>query len=178
LSNHKTTVEALPEFISPKSIELFTKHHVFTEAEIRSRYEILMEAYCKTIHIEALTMVDMVKSEIIPACIDYQNDLAKLLQRKKACSASAGDFDASLEEQLLGNIAKLSSCLLKNLSTLEKALLESKEERKILAQAQFYRNSIFAAMSELRLVVDELETLVARKHWPFPVYGEILFSVI
>ncbi|MCL1958693.1 MAG: glutamine synthetase III, partial [Spirochaetes bacterium] len=105
LSNHKTTVEALPEFISPKSIELFTKHHVFTEAEIRSRYEILMEAYCKTIHIEALTMVDMVKSEIIPACIDYQNDLAKLLQRKKACSASAGDFDASLEEQLLGNIA-------------------------------------------------------------------------
>jgi glutamine synthetase len=178
LSNHKTTVEALPEFISQKSIELFTKHNVFTEAELRSRYEILMEAYCKTIHIEALTMVDMVKSEIIPACIDYQNDLAKLLQRKKACSALAGDFDASLEEQLLGNIAKLSSCMLKNLSTLEKALLESKEERKILAQAQFYRNSIFAAMSELRLVVDELETLVARKHWPFPVYGEILFSVI
>jgi len=178
LSNHKTTVEALPEFISPKSIELFTKHHVFTEAELRSRYEILMEAYCKTIHIEALTMVDMVKGEIIPACIDYQNDLAKLLQRKKACSAAAGDYDVSLEEHLLGNIAKLTSCMLKNLSALEKALLETKEERKILAQAQFYRNSIFAAMSELRLVVDELETLVARKHWPFPVYGEILFSVI
>jgi len=174
LSNHKTTVDALPEFISPKSIELFTKHHVFSESELRSRYEILMEGYCKTIHIEALTMVDMVKGEIIPACIDYQNDLAKLLQRKKAL----GYFDSSMEEQLLGNIAKLSSCLVQKLATLEKVLLESKEERKILEQAQFYRNSIFAAMSELRLIVDELETLVARKHWPFPVYGEILFSVI
>jgi len=174
LSNHKTTVEALPEYISPKSIELFTKHHVFTESELRSRYEILMESYCKTIHIEALTMVDMVKGEIMPACIDYQNDLAKLLQRKKAL----GYFDSSLEEQLLGNIAKLSACLVKKLSTLEDVILESKEERKILEQAQFYRNSIFAAMSELRLIVDELETLVARKHWPFPVYSEILFSVI
>jgi len=174
LSNHKTTVDALPEYISPKSIELFTKHHVFSESELRSRYEILMENYCKTIHIEALTMVDMVKGEIIPACIDYQNDLAKLLQKKKAL----GYFDSSLEEQLLGNIAKLSSCLVQKLATLEKVLIESKEERNILAQAQFYRNSIFAAMSELRLIVDELETLVARKHWPFPVYGEILFSVI
>jgi glutamine synthetase len=133
-----------------------------------------MEGYCKTIHIEALTMVDMVKGEIIPACIDYQNDAIKLLQRKKAL----GYYDSTLEEHLLGNISKLSACLLNKLSELEKALIESKEEREILAQAQFYRNSIFAAMSELRLIVDELETLVARKHWPFPVYSEILFSVI
>ena len=174
LSNLKTTVEALPEFISSKSIEVFGRHNVFNEAEIRSRYEILMESYCKTIHIEALTMVDMVKGEIFPACIDYQNDLTKLLERKKTC----GEYDASLEEHLLGNIAKLSSCLLRKLSVLENALLESKEEREILSQASFYRDRIFAAMSELRLIIDELETLVARKHWPFPAYGRILYSVM
>jgi glutamine synthetase len=178
LSNLKTTVEALPEFVSRKSVELFTRHHVFTETEIRSRYEILMEGYCKTVHIEALTMVDMVKGEIIPACIDYQNDVAKLLKQKKACAAAAGDYDASLEEHLLGNIAKLSSCLLKKLSALESALLESKEEGDIAAHALFYRERIFTAMLELRLVVDELETLVAKKHWPFPTYAQILYSVL
>jgi glutamine synthetase len=174
LSNLKTTVDALPEFISPKSIELFTKHHVLTDSEIHSRYEILMEAYCKTIHIEALTMVDMVKGDIMPACIDYQNDLTKLLGHKKAL----GYYDSSLEEHLISNISKLSACLLKKLSALEDALLESKEERDILAQARFYRNRIFAAMSELRLIVDELETLVAKKHWPFPTYAQILYSVV
>ncbi|MDR2701822.1 MAG: glutamine synthetase III [Spirochaetaceae bacterium] len=174
LSNLKTTVDALPEFISKKSVELFAKHHVFTETEIHSRYEILMDAYCKTIHIEALTMVDMVKGEIMPACIDYQNDVIKLLERKKAL----GYFDSSLEEHLLNNIAKLSSCLLKKLSALESVLLESKEERDIVTHALFYRDKIFAAMLELRLAVDELETLIAKKHWPFPTYGQILYSVI
>jgi len=174
LSNLKTTVEALPEFVSQKSIELFTKHHVFTESEIRSRYEILMEGYCKTIHIEALAMVDMVKGDIFPACINYQNDLTKLLERKKAL----GYFDSSLEENLISNISKLSSSLLKKLSDLENALLQTKEERDIASQARFYREKIFAAMVELRIDVDGLETLVARKHWPFPTYGQILYSVI
>jgi glutamine synthetase len=174
LSNLRTTVDALPEFISRKSIELFTKHQVYTESEMRSRYEILMESYCKTINIEALTLVDMVKAEIIPACVNYQNDLAKLLERKKSC----GEYDVSLEEHLLGNIAKLSSCLLKKLFALEDALLESKEECDISTHARFYRNRIFTAMAELRLIVDELETLVARKHWPFPTYSEILYSVV
>jgi glutamine synthetase len=174
LSNLKTTVEALPEFVSKKSVDLFTKHHVFTETELHSRYEIFMEAYCKTIHIEALAMVDMVKADIFPACINYQNDLTKLLQRKKAL----GYFDSSLEENLIGNIAKLSAGLFNKLSDLENALLQTKEERDIVSQARFYRERIFAAMVELRLVVDELETLVAREHWPFPTYGQILFSVI
>ena len=174
LSNLKTTVEALPEFISQKSIELFTKHNVFTESEMYSRYDILMEGYCKTIHIEALTMVDIVKGEIIPACVDYQNDLAKLLSRKKTC----GEYDTSMEEYLLNSISKLSSCLLKRLNILEDALLESKEERDVFNHASFYRDRIFTAMSELRLIVDELETLVARKHWPLPTYAKLLYSIL
>jgi glutamine synthetase len=174
LSNLKNTVETLPAFISKKSVDLLTKHGVFTEAEIHSRYEIMLEAYCKTLHIEALTMVDMVKGDIIPACIDYQNDLAKLLGRKK----SLGGYDSSVEEQLLGNIAKLSSRLLKNLGVLENVIIETKEEREILAQAGFYRDKIFTAMAELRLVADELETFVAKKYWPFPAYSQMLFSVV
>ena len=174
LSNLKTTVDALPEFISEKSVKLFARHGVFTATELHSRYEILMEGYCKAIHIEALTMADMVKGEIIPACVDYQNELAKLLGRKNLC----GGFDTSMEGRLLGSIAKLSSCLMSKLDVLESAVEETKEDRDILARAAFYRDSVFAAMSELRLVVDELETLVARKLWPFPTYAKILYSVM
>jgi len=175
LSNLKTTIDALPEFVSKKNIDLFTKHHVLTETEIHSRYDILLEAYCKTLHIEALTMVDMVKGQIIPACVDYQRELVDLLRQKKAYG---GGLDVSLEENFLNNISKLSTSLLKKLNALETAVLETKEDRKILAQAGFYRDKVFTAMSELRLIVDELETLVARKHWPIPTYAEILYSVI
>ena len=174
LSNLKTTVEALPEFVSPKSIDLFTKHGVFTEAELHSRYEILLEGYCKTLHIEALTMVDVVKGQLMPACIDYQNELATLLAHKK----SFGEVDTTLELYLLDNIAKLSGCMLRKLQTLEAAILASKEEREILDLASFYRTDVFAAMSELRAVVDELETLTANKHWPLPTYAKLLYSVI
>jgi len=174
LSNLKNTVEAMPSFISKKSIEVFTQHRVLTEQEIHSRFEILMEGYCKVIHIEALTMVDMVKGEIIPACIDYQNELANLLNQKKAC----GQYDNSLEAHLLEKISKLSATLLKKLNTLETSILDSKEEQDVTAHASFYRDKVFTSISELRLVVDELETLVARKHWPFPTYAELLYSVI
>lgn len=173
LSNLRTTVDALPAFISAKSIALFTKHHVFTEAEIRSRYEILMEEYCKTLHIEALTMTDMIRKEIIPACVRYENELSELLYRKKAC----GEYDCSLEEQLLEKISRLSGCMLKKLGALESSVIDSKQDREILELARFYREEIFGNMTELRLVVDELETLVAKRHWPIPAYDEMLYSV-
>ena len=176
LSNLKTTVDALPKFIEKKSIDLFSRHHVFTEAEIYSRYEILMEAYCKTLHIEALTMIDMVKGDIIPACMDYQREIVDLLRQKKTYGGN--NIDCTLEEYFLNNITKLSACLLKKLIDLENTVLESSQEREILAQATFYRDRIVTAMSELRVIVDELETLVAKKHWPIPTYAELLYSVI
>ena len=174
LSNLKTTVDALPEFISEKSIDLFTKHSVFTESEIHSRYEILMESYCKTLHIEALTMVDLVRGEVIPACVAYQSELAKLLKLKSIDSG----MDVTMESCLLERIARLSGCLLKKLTALENAVLEAGETREILGQATFYRDCVFASMSELRLVVDELETLIAKKHWPLPTYAQLLYSVV
>lgn len=174
LSNLKNTVEALPALISEKSIDVFTRHNVFTTAEIRSRYEILLENYCKTLHIEALTMADLVRKEILPACISYQNELLKLLSGKKA----HGQFDCWPEEYYLDRISRLSACTLKKLNNLENILLETKAgESNGLTLAKFYRDSVFGAMSELRLIVDELETVVAKKYWPLPTYAEMLYSV-
>lgn len=174
LSNLRTTVDILPKFISKKSIELFTKHGVFVESELNSRYEILLERYCKTIRIEALTMVDMVKGEIVPACVNYQRDLTELLERKK----SFVEYDCSMEEEMLGSIAKLSSCLINKLKVLEDALFSLQGGAELLTCARFYRDNILTAMLELRLIVDELETLVAKKHWPFPSYAKLLYSII
>jgi len=176
LSNLKNTVEALPQLVSKKTVDLFTKHGVLTEGEIHSRYEIHLEAYCKTIHIEALSMLEIVKASIFPACVGYQNDLAELQQRKMALGGTRG-YDTSLEAHLLGGISKLSSDLLKKLTALEKAVSESEADMEILAKAGFYRDSVFSAMTDLRVTVDELETIVSRKHWPFPVYGEMFYSV-
>jgi glutamine synthetase len=174
LSNLKTTVDALPAFVSQKSIDLFKEHHVFTEAELHSRYEILMENYCKILNIEALTMTDMTRKLIIPSSFAYQNEIAKLLAHKKAC----GGFETSLEESFLGRISQLSSSLLKKLDTLESVIIEAKAEKEVLDCAKFYRDKVFVAMSELRVVADEIETLTAKKYWSLPTYGEILFSVI
>ncbi|MDR2693940.1 MAG: glutamine synthetase III [Chitinispirillales bacterium] len=175
LSNLRTTVDALPEFVSKKSVDVFTKHRVFTKQELHSRYEIFLEAYCKTLHIEALTMVDLVKGKIIPASIDYQNELARLLKLKKDSGAS---FDTTLENHLLTAISKLSASILKKLEVLERAIKDSKDRSEIKALATFYRDKVFPAMSELREVVDELETLADKKRWPLPTYGDMLFSVI
>lgn len=173
LSNLATTVDALPAFVREDSIKLFEKHHVFTETEIRSRYEILMEGYCKTLHIEALTMTDMIKKQILPACIAYQSELSQLMYQKKACGA----FDCSLEEELLHRISKLSACAIVKLDALEGLILDTKQECELDVLGRFYRDKIFGGMTELRLIVDELETLVSKKHWPVPTYAEMLYSV-
>ena len=175
LSNLRTTVDALPALVSKKSVELFTRHKVFAKQELHSRYEIFLEAYCKTLHIEALTMVDLVKGKIIPASIDYQNELARLLKLKKDSGAS---FDTTLESHLLTEISKLSASILKKLEVLERAIKDSKDKTEVLAQASFYRDKVFPAMSELREVVDELEAIADKKLWPLPTYGDMLFSVI
>ena len=174
LLNLSHTVDALPSFVSAKSIGLFTKHHVFSETEINSRYEILMKRYCQTLHIEALTMIDMVKGSIFPACIDYQNDLAKLLQSKKA----VGSFNCTLEAYLLEQIGMKAASLHELLINLENILLDSEESTDTLIHARFYSDHVLPAMSNLRLIADELETLVSKKHWPLPSYAELLYSMM
>ena len=174
LLNLRTSVDANPRLFDIKNVEMFKRHGVFTETEMRSRYEISMDSYCKTTHIEALTMVDMVRGGIIPACVSYQNELAQLVNQKRSC----GDYDISLEDYLLSNTSKLSAGMLKALMTLEEAINNTREDRDILAQALYYKDSILPAMLELRRIVDELEMLTARKHWPVPTYAELLNSVV
>lgn len=173
LLNLKTYVDALPVLIAGKNVELFIQHQVFTPAEIHSRFEILLERYCKNLQIEAATMANMVRRQIIPGCIGYQNELMQLLMNKRAWC----DYDSSLEEHCLRKISNLGALLVKKLEALDRAMLTAKGERDPLAQAQAYRDAVCGAMAELRLVVDELETLMSGKHWPFPTYGEILYSV-
>lgn len=172
LSNLKTTVDALPTFIDPKSIKLFTKHHVLEETEMYSRYEIVLEEYQKTLRIEALTLVDVVQKEIIPASVEYQNKLAKLLVSKKELAG----IDSTLEETLLKKISSVSGCLVKRLEELENSLIEPKEEN-VYEIAKFYRDVVAKNTAEVRLAIDELETLVGKRYWNLPTYAELLYSV-
>ena len=174
LLNLKTTPDALPYFIHSKNVELFTKHHVFSESELYSRYEILMENYCKTIHIEALTMIDMVKKYIIPSVLSYQGDIAGIANSKKQLIPT---LSCELEEKLLQDLSRLGNYLYAKLDTLETSVLNAKNNSDLLESAKYYRESIFINMQHLRGVVDELETLIGKNHWPLPTYGELLFSV-
>ncbi|CAM2079604.1 MAG: glutamine synthetase III [uncultured Clostridium sp.] len=174
LLNLKTTPDALPYFIHSKNIELFTKHHVFSESELYSRYEILMENYCKTIHIEALTMIDIVKKFIIPSVLSYQGEIAGIANSKKQLNPT---LQCELEEKLLHDLSRLGNYLYAKLDTLETSVLNAKNHSDLLESSKYYRESIFINMQHLRGVVDELETLIGKDHWALPTYGELLFSV-
>ena len=174
LLNLKTTPDALPSFVNSKNVELFTKHHVLSETELYSRYEILLENYSKTIHIEALTMIDLAKKEIIPAILGYQGEIAEIANNKKKLSSS---IQCCLEENILNKISTLGNSLYSKLEDLEKSVLDAKLHTEALDLAKYYRESVFMNMQQLRAVVDELETLVSKKYWTLPSYGELLFSV-
>lgn len=174
LLNLKTTPDALPSFVNSKNVELFTKHHVLSETELYSRYEILLENYSKTIHIEALTMIDLAKKEIIPAILGYQGEIAEIANNKKKLSSS---IQCCLEENILNKISALGNSLYSKLEDLEKSVLDAKLHTEALDLAKYYREPVFMNMQQLRAVVDELETLVSKKYWTLPSYGELLFSV-
>lgn len=174
LLNLKTTPDALPSFVNSKNVELFTKHHVLSETELYSRYEILLDNYSKTIHIEALTMIDLAKKEIIPAILGYQGEIAEIANNKKKLSSS---IQCCLEENILNKISTLGNSLYSKLEDLEKSVLDAKLHTEALDLAKYYRESVFMNMQQLRAVVDELETLVSKKYWTLPSYGELLFSV-
>ena len=175
LLNLKSTPDALPYFIAEKNIDLFTKHKIFTAAEMHSRYEILLDNYCKTLNIEALTMVDMAKKQIVPAVLSYLKDVSATAAQKKAISE---DIPCDLEESLVRKLSALASCFYKKTEALESALLEAKNyEGDLQKEADHYKDDVFTAMQEMRAVADELETLLGKEYWPFPSYSDLLFRV-
>jgi len=174
LLNLKSVVEAAPYLIYEKNIKLFTKHNIFSESEIHSRYNIMLEEYIKVLHIEALTILDMTKRGIIPAVVEYLKDLTEVVKNKKAISS---EFNCKLEESLINTISDLAACLYKNVEKLDNSILEAKNQDGLLNTAKYYREVVFINMQELRSVIDNLETKIGKKYWPFPTYGELLYSV-
>jgi glutamine synthetase len=175
LSNLKNTPEALPVLIAPKNVELFTRHGVLTEHELYSRYEIFLENYSKTLNIEALTLIDLVNREIVPAVVSYQGELAETISKKKSLGI---DVSCALEESLLKKLSALSGNLEKRLAELTDKTVEVRGIEDSLELAKAYREQVFTAMSEVRVTVDELELIVSKKYWTIPSYAEILYSVI
>ena len=173
LLNYKTTVEALPHFIDKKNIDLFTSHNVFTEKEMISRTEILLETYSKTINIEALTLNDMVKKQLLPALSTYTADLAAALAAK---TAVVDGIDVSMEESGLKELSAAQGKLYALSCKLDKELAEV-PGGEALETATYYRDVIFAEMQGMREVIDAAEEKVSSDVWPVPTYSDIIFRV-
>ena len=173
LLNYKTTVEALPHFIDKKNIDLFTSHNVFTEKEMISRTEILLETYSKTINIEALTLNDMVKKQILPALSTYTADLAAALAAK---TAVVDGIDVTMEEGELKELSAAQGKLYALSGKLGKELAEV-PDGEALETATYYRDVIFAEMQGMRDVIDAAEEKVSSDVWPVPTYSDLIFRV-
>lgn len=174
LLNLKTTPDCLPYFLKEKNVKLFTEHKVFSEAEIHSRYEILMENYCKVLHIEAATMLEMAKRDILPAVSAYSEELARTAKTKKSVLPGA---DCTYEEKSLEKLSALSGAMFVKTDALEEALAKAGGLEDVTEEAMYYKDSVIPAMAALRADADELETITAKKYWPYPSYGDLLFSV-
>ena len=170
LPNITSMVEAIPALISEKSIALFEKHQVFSKIELHSRYEIFLEQYCKCINIEALTMIDMTKHQIIPVGIEYATRLANSINVIKSAGA-----DTSVQSEILREASSYLVSLKQGLTELEKATAEAKDIEDFYAQGIYYRDTVFKSMAELRIEADKLETIIPADLWPLPTYTQMLF---
>ena len=151
------------------------KHKVFSRVEMHSRYEISLEKYIKTINIEAMTMLEMAKRQLLPACIKFETEIAKSINEIKNCGIEA---DLSANTDLLKETASFASQFKKEISLLENSLSKAQNSfEDTLEQAMFYRNDVFARMEALRTVADELERIVDSNIWPIPTYADILFNI-
>jgi glutamine synthetase len=174
LLNLKSAVEALPHYSKEKNLELFSRHGIFTEVEVRARQEILLREYCNILSIEALTMTDMANKDILPAVSGYIKTLTDTALGKKALSA---DITCELEIELISNLSSISLSLHKSVQELDNALIEVNAIDELSETAEYYNRKVLPIMKEIRIAADTLETLTASNSWPFPAYGELLFSV-
>jgi len=174
LHNYANTIEALPHFVDKKNVKLFTNHKVFCETEMHSRLEILFEMYSKTINIEARTLVDMIKKQLIPAICEYSAHLARDIAAKKAVG---GSIDSTPETELLTKISSLNKELYEKGNCLESNIKNVPNGFGAEEKAQYFRKSVFELMQEIREIVDEIEPHVPKTIWPVPTYSELLFNV-
>ena len=172
LSNLKTTPDCMPKLLDAKNVEMLTKQKVFSKAELESRCEIMLENYTKAVNIEALTMIDMTKREIVPAVEAYVAELLSTSAAKRAA-----DIACRYETETATRLSALTDLMYDRCSALEKAALGLKNIESVGTQADYIRDEILPKMAALRVAADEAETLTAEKYWPFPTYGDLLFGV-
>ena len=174
LLNLRTTPDAMPAMLSEKNVKMLTSHKIFSPAELHSRYEILLENYSKTVNIEALTMVDMAKKEILPAVEKYTKSLADTLAAKKAAVAG---LPCKYETATVTKLSELSDSIADATDDLEAEIEKFQAIEDVTEAANDTRDVILGKMDSLRAVCDEAETITAKEFWPFPTYSDLLFSV-
>ena len=174
LLNLRTTPDALSTVLEKKNVEMLTSLKIFSEAEIRSRYEICLENYCKTVNIEGLTMVDMARKEILPAVEVYLGDLSGTVAAK---TAAVPGLACKYEKDLISKLSKLADEISDAASSLDTTLIRLKAIPDVTDAAYVIRDVVLQKMAELRVVCDEAESITADKYWPFPTYGDLLFGV-
>ena len=174
LLNYRTTPDCMPHLLDKKNVEMLTSLGVFSEAELKSRCDIMLENYCKTVLIEANTMVDMARTLIAPAVEGYTLKLAKTAAAKKALDPGIA---CSYENGLVRRLSALTDRIAAGAEELESAVTALCTTEGIIEEANAIRDRILPKMGELRLACDEAETLTAKSDWPFPVYGDLLFGV-
>ena len=174
LCNYRTTADCMPHILDEKNVRMLTSHKVFSEVELKSRYEIMLENYCKTVMIEACTMVDMAKKQILSAVSAYTTDLAESVGKKLKLGT---DIACKYEKEAVKKLSILCDKIAEATDLLEGTLVKIKAAESIGEESEMIRDAVLVAMSELRVACDEAETMTAEKYWPFPTYGDLLFGV-
>lgn len=174
LLNLPTTVDAMPHFLDKKNVDLFTKHHIFTETEMRSRYEIAMENYSKTVNIEALTMIDMINKQILPAVEKYMDDLSLAFMHKKGLNPN---MNCHVEYERVTELSGLSAKVYDEAAALKDAVSQASSAKDFEENAKAYNELVLPAMGTLRADADQMETLTGVSYWPFPNYADLIYHV-
>jgi glutamine synthetase len=174
LSNYRTTADAMPHLLDEKNVTMLTSHKVFTLEELQSRTEIMLENYCKSVGIEANTMVQMAKTQVIPAIEKYAQDTAQGALTKKQLNSSIA---CGYESNLVSRLSELSDTAYVKTGELEEAIAKLSDAKDIFEESAMIRDSVLVKMGELRAACDEAETLTAKSYWPFPTYSDLLFGV-
>ncbi len=173
LMNLRTTPDCVPRLLDEKNVEMLTRHKVYVEAELHSRVEILLDNYVKTVGIEARTMVDMARRQILPALEAYETDLAQAVEAKRRVNPK---MSCQYEIDTLSKLSALGDAISEGAEVLQQTLAQLAQTQDVTAQANLVRDRILPAMEVLRRPADRAETLTAAKYWPFPTYGELLFG--
>ena len=174
LLNMRTTPDCMPHLLDKKNVDMLTSHGIFSEIELKSRCEIMLENYCKTVRIEAHTMTDMARKELLPAIGSYVSDTASAAAAKTTFAPTLG---CRYEKNLIAKLSGLLDLIADRTDKLDYALIHVNSAEGVEEESYYIRDEILPKMTELRLAVDEAETLTAEKYWPFPTYGDLLFGV-